>query len=401
VTTISMKKALFIIAIIILLFVFFNGCGLFIKPPGEPVLEQMSPRKVSSYNWTDDLDYGGLDQAIEQSLNYYRRLPLSYRFKYGEFSYSAAEMISSLTLFLDIMNNSHGRERTKQIREKFIFFESKNSEGHTFFTGYYEPVLRGSLVPTEEFPEPLLGTPEDLVKVDLGQFSDKWKNEIIVGRLIDNQLVPYDSREEIVYQESLRNRARHIAYVNEIELFFLQIQGSGLIKLHDGSLMRVNYAQKNGHPYRSIGKVLNEKIPEDKMSLQSLKSYLYSHPDEVRDILNYNQSYVFFREVEEGPLGDIDVPLTSNRSIAMDKRAVPRGSLAYIETELPVFEGDMIKDWKTVKRFVLVQDTGGAIRNHGRVDIFLGHGEKAGMVAGHLKNRGRSFLIAARKEFLK
>ena len=189
-------------------------------------------------------------------------------------------------------------------------------------------------------------------------------------------------------------------YVKEIELFFLHIQGSGLIRQQDGSLMRVNYAQKNGHPYRAIGRILSDRIPAEKMSLQAIKDYLYSHPDEVRDILNYNQSYVFFRKVEEGPLGNIGVPLTPLRSIAMDKRGIPKGGLAFIRTELPEFEGDRIAGWKSVSRFTLVQDTGGAIREHGRADIYLGNGKEAALIAGHLKQRGRIFLIVAKKEFL-
>jgi membrane-bound lytic murein transglycosylase A len=213
--------------------------------------------------------------------------------------------------------------------------------------------------------------------------------------------VPYDSRDDIVYRKSLKGRADPIAYVNGIELFFLQIQGSGLIRLKDGTILRVNYAQKNGRPYRSIGSMLSDKIPEEKMSMQSIKGYLYGHPEEVRDILSYNQSYVFFRVTEEGPLGNIDVPLTPMRSLAMDNNEIPRGGLVYIQTDLPVIEEGRITGWKSVKRFGLVQDTGGAIRGHGRVDIFLGHGSEAEIAAGHLKQRGRIFLLVAKKEFLK
>ena len=212
--------------------------------------------------------------------------------------------------------------------------------------------------------------------------------------------VSYDSRDDIVYEESLKDRARPIVYVSEIELFFLQIQGSGLVRLSDGTLLRLNYAQKNGHPYRSIGQVLKEEIPQEEMSLQSIKAYLYANPDRVRDIFSYNQSYTFFREVKEGPLGNIEVPLTPNRSIAMDNNFIPKGSLSFIETELPVIEDGTIIDWRPAKRFVLIQDTGGAIRDHGRVDIFMGHGGKAGIAAGHLKHKGRVFIIVARKEFL-
>jgi membrane-bound lytic murein transglycosylase A len=136
------------------------------------------------------------------------------------------------------------------------------------------------------------------------------------------------------------------------------------------------------------------------MSLQAIKTYLYSHPDEVRDILNYNPSYTFFREVAEGPLGDIEVPLTPGRSIAMDRQVSPRGGLAFIETEVPVFLEGHISGWRPVQRFVLVQDTGGAIRDHGRADIFFGHDSDAELKAGHLKQEGRLFLIVAKKEYL-
>jgi membrane-bound lytic murein transglycosylase A len=309
-------------------------------------------------------------------------------------------MIASMRLFISIIEQSDGRDRLRQLKEKFHYFESRNAYGEAFFTGYYEPLLKGSLLPTEEFTEPLYETPVDLIEVNLGEFSEQWEHEKIVGRLQGSKLVPYDSRDDIVYKKSLDGRAEAIAYVKEIELFFLQIQGSGLISLQNGSTMRVNYAQKNGHPYRAIGRILSDKIPEQEMSLQAIKDYLYNYPEEVKDILNYNQSYVFFRKADEGPLGNIDVPLTPHRSIAMDKRGIPKGGLAFIQTELPELVGDRIEGWKSIRRFSLVQDTGGAIRDHGRADIFFGHGEQAALIAGHMKQKGRIFLLVAKKEFL-
>jgi membrane-bound lytic murein transglycosylase A len=395
-----MKKLNFIWILIFSILLLFNACSLFVRPPFEPELEQLSSSQIYFYDWEDELDYAGLGKTVEQSIRYYKRLPENREFQYGRFTYSPEEMVASMNLFMEIVGSSPDKERINQLREKFLFYESKNSEGEAFFTGYYEPVIEGSELPTEEFSEPLYETPEDLIEVNLGQFSDSWTNERIVGRMEGKQLVPYDSRDEIVHGKSLKERAGIIAYVNGIELFFLQIQGSGLIRFTDGNLKRVNYAQKNGHPYRAVGQVLKDKIPPEKMSLQSIKEYLYANPDEADEILSYNQSYTFFREVDEGPLGDIEVPLTPDRSIAMDKRVIPRGGLAFIETELPVFENEEITGWRTVKRFVLVQDTGGAIRDHGRVDLFLGNGKRAGLTAGHLKHAGRSFLIIARKEFL-
>ncbi|UCH81164.1 MAG: murein transglycosylase A [Nitrospiraceae bacterium] len=383
-----------------LVFSIWYGCSLFIKPRPEPKLENLTSQQVFDHDWTDDLMFVEIDRAIEQSIRYYERLSPDEVFQYGERMYSSKEMIASLTLFLKIIESSEGNERLHQLKEKFLFFESKNAEGEAYFTGYYEPLLEGSLVPEGDFTEPLYETPHDLVEVDLGDFSNKWKYEKIVGRLVGNKLVPYDSRDDIVHRKSLVGRANPLAYVKEIELFFLQIQGSGLIRLQDGNTLRVNYSQKNGHPYKAIGKILFDRIPEEKMSLQAIKEYLYAHPEEVKDVLNYNQSYVFFRVVEEGPLGNIDVPLTPLRSIAMDKRGIPKGGLAYIQTEIPFFDDEQVIGWKSIRRFSLVQDTGGAIRDHGRADIFLGHGKESELIAGYLKQRGRIFLIVAKKEFL-
>lgn len=395
-----MKKLTLILISFISLVFLLTVYVLFIRPPFEPELDKLSYAQVYLHDWKDDMDYENLKEAAEQSISYYRKLSPGKIFQYGEFSYSPEEMAASMELFMEIIKNPQDGERIKQIKEKFHFFESKNSEGEAFFTGYYEPVLEGSLMPEGKLSEPLFETPHDLIKVDLGQFSGELKNEWIVGRLKGDQLIPYDSRDEIVYEGSLQYRANPIAYVDEIELFFLQIQGSGLIRFPDGSLKRVNYAQKNGHPYLSIGQVLKEEIPDEEMSLQSIKAYLYANPDRVREIFSYNQSYTFFREVEEGPLGNIEVPLTPDRSIAMDSRVIPKGGLGFIETVLPVIKDGKVIEWEPVKRFVLIQDTGGAIREHGRVDLFLGHGERAGLTAGHLKHAGRSFLIVARKKFI-
>ncbi len=395
------KGSLFIsLCLLLCLFLVISNCTLVVKPPAGPQLKELTFREVHSHAWEDDLNFEGMEMAVAQSIKYYKKLPANKTFNYGELIYSPEEMVSSLELFLTTLKEYQGKDRVQQLRSKFLFLESKNSEGGAFFTGYYEPLLEGSLVPAEEFPEPLYQKPDDLIDVDLGQFSERWKNEQIVGRLKGKRLVPYDSRDEIVNNNSLSARAKPIAYVVEIELFFLQIQGSGLIKLPDGKVMRVNYAGTNGHPYRVVGTILKDKIPPDRMSLQAIKEYLYAHPDEVKKILSYNQSYTFFRETGEGPLGNIEVPLTPDRSIAMDRNVVPRGGLAYIETELPLFDNGHITGWKPARRFVLVQDTGGAIRDHGRVDIFFGNGEKAELTAGHLKQKGRVFIIVAHKEFL-
>lgn len=371
------------------------------KPVRRPGFEFVIPKASEVQQWRDDLGFASLEDAVNQSIRYYQRVPQAQAYRYGDISYSPKEMKASMRLFLEIMRIPDETQRFRQLLKKFMFIESKNDEGEAFFTGYYEPILEGSLQRTERFTVPLYSKPDDLIEADLGLFREEWKGKRIVGRVEEDRFVPYDSREEIVYRRSLEDRARPIAYVeNDIELFFLQIQGSGLIKLPNGTLKRVNYAGGNGHPYRSIGRLLLDRIPLEKMSMQALKRYLYNHPEEVKEILTHNPSYTFFREVEEGPLGCLEVPLTPERSIAMDRNLIPRGSLAFIQTPYPVFDGGRLLTWEPMRRFVVVQDTGGAIQGHGRVDIFWGNGRKAELTAGHMRQIGRVFLLVARKEFL-
>ena len=198
----------------------------------------------------------------------------------------------------------------------------------------------------------------------------------------------------------LAGRAEVLVYLpNQVELSFLQIQGSGVVQLDDGNLLRLNYAGQNGHPYRALGRYLLDQIPLEEMSLQSIKAYLYAHPDETGSILGLNPSYTFFRFTNEGPLGLIEVPLTAGRSVAMDSRIFPRGGLVYFETSYPAGSRSSSEP-VPFSRFGVMQDTGGAIRGHGRADIFWGRGDEAERVAGPMKEEGRMFLLVARKEYL-
>lgn len=364
-------------------------------------------RGVETPALRDDLGFRDLPAAVNQSVRYYRRVPPGKIFRYGELEYTAREMEASARLFLDIVENLEGEERRRSIREKFHFFESRNDSGGAFFTGYYEPLLDGSLERSEKYRAPLYAVPPDLLTIDLtpwietGLLPKDLENRKLRGRASGKGVVPYDEREEIYYGASLEGRAEVLAWVpDHVDLAFLQIQGSGVISLEDGSRLRVNYADQNGHPYRAIGRLLLDSIPREEMSLQRIRDYLRSHPEEVRDILNYNPSYTFFRLVEEGPLGNIEVPLTPGRSVAMDYRLVPGGGLVYFETSYPPGSLPGVAGAVPFSRFGVVQDTGGAIRGHGRVDVFWGSGAEAEVIAGPMKEEGRVFLLAARKEYL-
>ena len=358
----------------------------------------VSIAEINALKLESSPDLEALQRALGHSIEYYERLPTDQRFQYGSFGYSPEEMIASHQHFLRILDLPEV-ERLEKLQQNFLWFESLNEKNQAFFTGYYEPLLKGSLNESEKFPVPLYGVPSDLVTVNLRNFNEKYGNGILRGKIVDQKFVKYDDRDEISYQNSLQGRATPLAWVNnDIELFFLQIQGSGVIELPNEVLYRVNYADQNGHPYRAIGKILLGEIPREKMSLKALKEYLYDHPERVQEILNYNPSYIFFRHIPgDGPLGNIEVPLTPERSIAMDHRLVPKGGLVFYETNLP---SEISPSEEILQRFAVVQDTGGAIRGHGRADIFWGRGTPAEKIAGPMKENGRIFLLVARKEVL-
>ena len=358
----------------------------------------ISIAEINALKLESSPDLEDLRRALGYSIEYYERLPADQRFRYGSVEYSPEEMIASHQHFLRIFDLPEV-ERLEKLQQDFLWFESLNKKNQAFFTGYYEPLLKGSLNESEKFPVPLYTVPGDLVTVNLGNFDEKYGNGILRGKIVDQKFVKYDDRNEISYQNSLEGRAIPLAWVNnDIELFFLQIQGSGVIELPNRDLYRVNYADQNGHPYRAIGKILLGEIPREKMSLKSLKEYLYDHPERVQEILNYNPSYTFFRQIPgDGPLGNIEVPLTPERSIAMDHRLVPKGGLVFYETNLP---SEFSPSKKILRRFAVVQDTGGAIRGHGRADIFWGRGTPAEKIAGPMKENGKIFLLVARKEVL-
>ncbi|MDH5752918.1 MAG: MltA domain-containing protein [Deltaproteobacteria bacterium] len=350
----------------------------------------------------DDSSPAGLLEAVDQSIRYYLRLPSSRRFTYGELEYSPDEMIASMLFFRNLVLNSPDQESfLKEVTGKFHFFDSVREEGDNLFTGYYEPLIPGSPQPRGNLKMPIYTRPENMVEINLSDFDDDLPNRRLVGRQEGNSIVPFYTRQEIQGREALNGKAQVLAYVDEVDLFFLQIQGSGAIRFPDGTEIKVGYEASNGHPYRSIGSQLIQKniIPAEEMSLHRIRAYLAENPQSKRDLLFTNPSYVFFSIRPEGPLGHISVPLTPGRSLALDKRLFPAGSLAFVSTEVPV-PFDTVKT-RPFNRFMTVQDTGGAIRGHGRGDLFWGNGQEAEWIAGHLKHTGRLMLLVAKKEHLR
>ncbi|MDR1709819.1 MAG: murein transglycosylase A [Candidatus Accumulibacter sp.] len=262
-------------------------------------------------------------------------------------------------------------------------------------TGYYEPLLRGSRVRTEEFAQPVFGPPPDLLTVELAEVQPDLKDKRLRGRLDGRRVVPYYSRAEIAGRDwAARHPETVLLWVDDaIDLFFLQIQGSGRVKLPDGAMARLSYADHNGHPYRSIGRALAERgeLPIERASMQGIKDWARAHPARLTELLNQNPAYVFFRELPpgdaaEGPPGALGVPLTAGRSIAVDPRHVPLGAPVYLATTEPLSKTPLA-------RLVMAQDTGAAIRGAPRADYFWGFGEEAGEKAGRMKQQGEMWVL--------
>ena len=283
----------------------------------------------------------------------------------------------------------------RYVETAFRAFSLQAGAQQARFTGYYEPELKGALNPGGSYRYPLWGRPRDLVEVDLSRFGIAGGRKI-VGRVEGGRLVPYFTRAKIE-AGALRGRARPVAYVaDSIDAFFLQIQGSGRIRLEDGSILRVGYAAGNGQPYRAIGRdlIAMGAIARKDMSMQAIRAWLRRNPQKAASVMNGNPSYVFFRRLDgEGPLGAQGVVLTPRASIAVDRRWHALGMPFWIDVDA----GDDLaggRDWR--RGLMVAQDTGGAIRGPLRVDVFFGAGSEARRIAGRLNARGRLWVLLPR-----
>lgn len=257
-------------------------------------------------------------------------------------------------------------------------------------TGYYEPLLSGSDAPDERFRWPLYARPDDLLTLDLGARYPELEGQRVRGRLTGRRVVPYWTREQIDGPQNPLAGTELLWVDDPVDAFFLHIQGSGIVALPDGSKTSVGYSDQNGHPYRSIGRVLVElgELALEEVSLFSIRQWLEDNPARARALLNENPSYVFFHrgsETQAGPLGTLGVPLTPERSIAVDPRVIPLGSLVWLETTLA--------DGTEYRRLMIAQDTGGAIAGGPRADVFFGRGQRAERLAGTQRSSGRLFVL--------
>jgi membrane-bound lytic murein transglycosylase A len=394
--------------LLVILTLLMMGCAARIEKPTvtpvekpQPPLVLVPPEEVPPL--IDDLNWKSMDDVVAKGIRYYEGLKEHTTYRIGEDRFSALEMRDSLVTLKEILHGpGTDDEKNIQLRETFKVYRTSgyDGKGTVLFTGYFEPIMKGSLAETE-YCHPIYKTPNDVVVVNLGKFWQQYGNKRIIGRVKSGELLPYFTRAEIDVSNSLKNKKLELLWVNDpVDLFFLHIQGSGKMKMTDGRFMQISYAQSNGHPYRSIGRYLleNGKLSKMETTHEFVKKYLREHPDELSDILNYNESYIFFRIVEEGPVGALGITLTAERSIATDLDLFPRGAIAFIRLKKPVFDDSgIIKKWETFSRFVLNQDTGGVIKGPGRVDLFCGTGDDAEAFAGSLKERGELYFLVKRK----
>lgn len=375
------------------LFLSFSGCG-------KKVLLPLSTNQYPLFR--DAHAYTGLDRAMEQSLIYLRKRPPSTSFTIGNHNYSINHLIRSIEFFR-ILIEKHPSPTllNRQISTYFDIFQASGTEGYNpkhkmLVTGYYQPLFEGSPVRKVPFLHPLYGIPSDLV---LRRNSKSGAKQI--GRLEGSHFLQYWTRKEIETHQSASSN--ELVYLRDpIDAFLLHVQGSGLIRMTDGTIRGIHYAMKNGRPYKSIGKFMVEtgRINLEEASIATIRKYLVAHPEEIKEILHHNESFIFFEwTATHGAIGNLGRELTAGRSIAVDQHCFPAGSLAFLRSRKPVQNGAII-NWVPLERFVLVQDTGSAIRGPGRIDLFWGSGQKAGLAAGRMKEDGTLYFLLLKKQFL-
>lgn len=356
----------------------------------------------------DDGDLNDLKKAILSSMQYYQTVPANTLFDFGKDHYDATRLIFSLEHLLKFLDNSPSpNELNNFIRKEYLIYRSvglnssREEESNIIFSAYHEYSLKASLSKSSEYRYPIYSRPPDLIDVYLENFDPQRKGERIVGRVEGNKLVPYYTRKDIDSGKILKDKDLEIAWAKDpLDILFLQIQGSGWIKLPQSTeTYHVRYAGDNGRAFRSVGTYLIESkaIPKDKFSRSIMIEYLSKLSEEQkRNVLNQNPRYVFFEIVSSTHLtrGSLLVPLTAGRSIASDPHIYPPASLSWIKTKKPVLneQGQLIGN-EPISRFVLNQDEGGAIKGPSRIDFFWGGGEQAERVSQKLWYPGELYFF--------
>lgn len=392
--------------LVLLTFIFLLGCPPKTPAPGDkPVAKPEKPTYVPlsdrdagrlagdlSTGLQDIESWSAMRPALEKSLRYIENRPPNavcvhkpgLTLTWGQLRDSVAELIALLP---EIDNDP------SLLAERFQWLKL---EPGTLLTGYYEPWLEASLTPDDEYPFPLYEVPEDLRKLDLGKFHYRWKGQTLVYQMGEDGIEPYHDREAIDRNRVLEGMGHEIAWAkNPVDVFFLQIQGSGRLALPDGSSKHILYGGKNGRKYVSLGRLLIERgyVPKEEMSMQRIRAFLHNNRDIAWELMFDNPSYVFFSLSDEGPFGSIGSILMPKVSVAVDRKTIPLGSVLALKTALMDYDSG---ESELFLSLVLAQDTGGAIKGT-RMDLFCGSGEEAELLAGHLQEDSEVFMLMSKR----
>ncbi len=392
-----MKRLQHVLFLLLLLTVIVSGCvrrAVYVPeaPTPEAALSEWDARQI---DLRDDLDTASLLLAIERSLAYYDSAGRDQNYHVAGHPVDTRRMKQTLIAFRGIVqSDTSWEEKQRRIAREFILLRAvgQTGTGDVLFTGYYEPLLEGSLKRTDKYKYPLYKTPPDLISEKVSA------HETRISRKVDGKTVPYFTRREIDIDGALRGRGLELVWVSDpVELSSLHIQGSGKIRLEDGRMLSVSYAQNNGRPFRSVTtNMLNQnKIDRSDITYLGFKTWLKSKSEnEIFEILSHNERYIFFRFVDTEPIGSLGQPVTPDRTIATDPAYFPQGALAFIRLSKPLLD-DNHRVIRRVgfSRFVLNQDKGSAIKGPGRVDLFCGFGDKAQATAGSLKEKGELYFL--------
>lgn len=352
----------------------------------------------------DDAGWQDLQKSVEKSMIALAGIDKEQQFVLCDRRYPASWLQQSMAVFLrGLQTYPAEADFRKFLSDNFDVCQTKGSDGagRMLVTGYYEPFFAGSLTRQPPFVHPLYQVPPDLVAPPDYQDGNEG------GRMEDGRFVPYWTRAEI--EEGALLQGQEIAYLADpLDVFILQVQGSGRIRLPDGSVRRVHFAASNGRRYQSIGRLLVDRgvMSLEEVTMPKIVSYLHDHPEEMQAILRHNDRYVFFSLAPAagetdggGPAGSLGQPLTAGRSLAVDGMCFPVPMVGYLETALPVFaDHGAVIGWKPLRRFVVNQDSGAAIKGAGRADLFLGGDEYAAQAAGVMKQPGALYFLVLKEE---
>lgn len=341
----------------------------------------------------DDSSQSSLIKAIDQHIGYLRKKSSDDTLTFGTLRVSPEVLIESLTYFSNLVETeSNPLELNRLIRENFRIFKAagRKNKGDMLVTSYYEPTFEGSLTKTYPYIYPLHKVPQTLVVKRIKGFKK-------TGRLDEaGNLVPFWSRKEIVSQNLLKQE--ELVYLKDrMDAYLLQVQGSGRIRLPNGSLKSLHFAGSNGLEYESLGKLFVDKdlMTVKQVNIEAIRTYFDNHPEDMDEMLFHNPRYIFFQwGDDQGPRGSLGEILTADRSVAIDHSILPTGAIGYLVSRRPVLnDNGTINHWRVFSRFVLPQDSGSAIKGPGRVDLFLGNGHYAETAAGHMKETGELYFL--------